>query len=80
MQTKLTLRLEEDLIQQAKSYASRRGQSLSQFVAEYFALLMSDDERDGPELSPVTRSLRGALRASGVDEKDHRKHLEEKYL
>ena len=80
MQTKLTLRLEEDLIRQAKSYAKRRGGSLSQIVANYFVLLVSDGDRVGQELPPVTRSLRGVLRGSGIDEPDYRKHLEEKYL
>jgi hypothetical protein len=80
MQTKLTLRLEETLIQQAKSYAKHRGKSLSQIVADYFALLVSDEEHAGQELAPLTRSLRGALRGSGIDTQDYHKHLEEKYL
>jgi predicted HicB family RNase H-like nuclease len=34
MQTKLTLRLEDQLIEQAKSYAAQAGKSVSQIVAE----------------------------------------------
>ncbi len=80
MQTKLTLRLEATLMQQAKSYAKHRGKSLSQLVADYFTLLVADEERVEQKLAPITRSLKGALYGSGVDEKDYHKHLEEKYL
>lgn len=78
MQTKLTLRLDSELIDRAKVQARTRGKSVSQMVAEYFALL----GRQAPEqaLPPVTRSLRGALRGASVSEADYRKHLEEKYL
>jgi hypothetical protein len=80
MQTKLTLRLEETLINQAKAYAKHRGKSVSQIVADYFALLGSDTQPVGQEVGPITQALRGALRGAGVDEQDYRKHLEEKYL
>jgi len=78
MQTKLTLRLEDSLIQQAKSFAKQHDKSLSQVVADYFKILTKQSEQ--PESSPITRSLIGALDASKIDEKDYKKHLEEKYL
>lgn len=80
MQTKLTLRLEDQLIEQAKTYAARAGKSVSQIVADYFKLLAS--EKTGP-VSPsatVTQSLRGLLREAKLDEKDYRKYLEDKHL
>ena len=78
MQTKLTLRLEEQLIERAKAHAKKRGKSVSQMVADYFALLDRDDR---PEtLAPLTRSLHGTLRGTAVDEDTYRGHLEEKYL
>ena len=78
MQTKLTLRLEEQLIERAKAHAKKRGKSVSQMVADYFALL---DREDRPEiLVPLTRSLHGALRSTAVDEDTYRERLEEKYL
>ena len=80
MQTKLTLRLEENLIARAKIFAKRKGKSVSQLVADYFALLGSDGDVTGPEMGPVTRSLRGVLCGSDVDERDYRKHIEDKYL
>ena len=78
MQTKLTLRLEGRLIERAKAHAKKRGKSVSQMVADYFALLDRDDR---PEtLAPLTRSLHGALRGTAVDEDTYREHLKERYL
>ncbi len=78
MQTKLTLRLEEQLIERAKAHAKKRGKSVSQMVADYFALLDRDDQ---PEpLAPLTRSLYGILRDTAANENTYRQHLEEKYL
>ena len=79
MQTKLTLRLEEQLITQAKSYAARAGKSVSQLVADYFALLSSGGKPSRPPAPPLTRSLRGLLRGARLDEPDYRKYLEEKH-
>jgi predicted HicB family RNase H-like nuclease len=42
MQTKLTLRLDDRLIEQAKAYAQEKGRSLSQVVADYFRILNTD--------------------------------------
>jgi hypothetical protein len=78
MQTKLTLRLEDQLIEQAKSYAAQAGKSVSQIVADYFKLLTAPTTGARPS-SPVTRSLRGVLRGAKLDEGDYKKYLEEKY-
>jgi replicative DNA helicase len=80
MQTKLTLRLEDQLIEQAKSYAAQAGKSVSQVVADYFKLLTSEKTKPTSPLTPVTQSLRGLLRESKLDEKDYKKYLEEKHL
>jgi predicted HicB family RNase H-like nuclease len=80
MQTKLTLRLEDRLIEQAKSYAAHSGKSLSQVVADYFKLLTAAKRKSVSPLTPVTQSLRGLLRESKIDEKDYKKFLEEKHL
>jgi len=80
MRTKLTLRLDESLIQRAKIYSRQSGKPISQLVADYFALLfVQPDKQDGPPLPPVTSSLKGVLRGTAVDEKDYGKYLKEKY-
>ncbi|HEX9731329.1 MAG TPA: DUF6364 family protein [Thermoanaerobaculia bacterium] len=80
MHAKLTLRLEEDLIEVAKDYAAKTGKSLSQIVADYFALLTARPAAHDEGTTPLVRSLKGALRAAAVDESDYRRHLEERYL
>ena len=78
MHTKLTLRLDADLIQTAKAEADRRGKSVSQIVGEFFESLASN-QRERPDLPPITSSLVGTLKRRGVSEADYRKHLREKY-
>ncbi len=80
MQTKLTLRLEDELIEQAKSYAAQAGKSVSQVVADYFRILTTEKTRPTTTSTPITMSLRGLLRDSKFDEKDYKKYLEEKHL
>ena len=77
MNTKLTLRLDEALIERAKSLARLRGKSVSQLVSDYFNAL--DGGGRGDEMTPTVRALRGALRGAKLDRSDHRKHLEKKY-
>ncbi|NOX08088.1 MAG: antitoxin [Gammaproteobacteria bacterium] len=78
MQTKLTLRLENTLIKQAKSYAKQHDKSLSQVVSDYFQILTRKDKI--AEVPPITRSLIGILESSYIEEDDYKRHLEEKYL
>ena len=80
MHTKLTLRLDEKLVRRAKAHAKRAGKSVSQMVADYFALLGVQPEDDALELTPTVRSLKGALRGAEIDAEDYRRHLREKYL
>ena len=78
MNTKLTLRLDEDLIASAKRHSAESGRSVSQLVADFFALIDAQDA--GAEVTPRVRSLRGVLASSGLDESDYRRHLVDKYL
>lgn len=78
MQTKLTLRVEDSLIQQAKDYAKKNDKSLSQIVADYFRALT--ESKKLLENAPITQSLIGVLSETKIDESDYKKHLEDKYL
>ncbi|MBD3392654.1 MAG: antitoxin [Chitinivibrionales bacterium] len=80
MKTKLTLRLESDLIGQAKKYARKEGKSISQIVADYFKAIQRRATRQCPGLGPITSQLRGCLKGRAVRKADYRKHLERKYL
>ena len=83
MQTKLTLRLDEELIATAKTWAKGRGISLSQAVASFFAQL--PPKKPSPDLDPWTRRMLGAARRRGpapTDEEVRRgyiNYLEKKY-
>lgn len=79
MNTKLTLRLDQRLIEEAKSEAAKRGKSVSQMVADFFELLSRNSEFEDNNLPPITRSLYGIIEHSEFDENDYKKHLEEKY-
>ncbi|MCU7959069.1 MAG: antitoxin [gamma proteobacterium symbiont of Bathyaustriella thionipta] len=79
MQTKLTLRLEETLIRQAKYYAKQHQRSLSQVVADYFQILTHQQSQES-EVPPITRSLLGMLDSESLGADDYKKYLEEKYL
>lgn len=79
MQTKLTLRLDEELIRRAKKYSEKRGKSVSQIVADYFALLLLQTPEETDALPPLTASLKGILSGTQVDEKDYRKFLKGKH-
>ena len=64
MQTKLTLRLDATLIEQAKAFAAQHDRSVSQLVADYFAALANgrEEARSATLATPVTDSLVGLLR------------------
>ena len=79
MKTKLVLRLDDELINRAQSYAKKSGKSVSQIVADYFSLLDAKPELDTSEFIPLVRSLKGSLKSAKVGKKDYSKYLEEKY-
>lgn len=79
MQTKLTLRMEEELIRQAKAYARRTGKSVSGLVADYFSQLSGPADTSSAPRSPAVRSLVGALRGKDLTEDDYRGHLRRKH-
>lgn len=78
MQTKLTLRLDHRLIQQAKVYAREHGKSLSQVVADYFDVLTKT--RTEADIPPLTKSLIGVIDSTDIDIDDYKQYLEDKYL
>lgn len=79
MQTKLTLRVDSRLISRAKAHAQLTGKSVSQLVADYFAIMDTPISSEANELPPITRELYGALANKSVDEADYHAYLEEKY-
>ena len=80
MNTKLTLRLEEDLIKSAKNHANNIGKSVSQMVADYFYLLDKKSSHKPIQLTPIVRSLKGSLKNTDIDGSDYKSYLEDKFL
>jgi len=79
MNTKLTLRLDDDLIRRAKRHSEKSGKSVSRLVADYFSLIEASDGLDAGELTPRVRSLVGALSGATLDERDYLAYLQEKH-
>ena len=80
MITKLTLRMDANLIESAKEYSSQTGKSVSRIVADLFEIIKNEKVKKEDNLTPTVRSLKGILKGTQLDEKKYRKYLEEKYL
>ncbi len=76
MNTKLTLRMEETLIEQVKLEAKNRGVSLSKLVSDYFELFV----KEARSKASITSKLSGIMSNIILSEKEHKQHLEDKYL
>nr|VFJ57720.1 MAG: hypothetical protein BECKDK2373B_GA0170837_106814 [Candidatus Kentron sp. DK] len=80
MDSELTLKMNDALVQQAKYQAARRGESLSRMFGEFVHSLSENTHRK-QELPPITASLLGIVPGSSrISEEDYKKHLREKYL
>ncbi len=80
MNTKLTLRMDDSLIESAKHYSAQSGKSVSQIVADYFTMIKNEQLGDSHHLTPAVRALKGVLADTGADKSDYFKYLEEKHL
>jgi predicted HicB family RNase H-like nuclease len=80
MNTKLTLRLEDHLIESAKEYSAQTGKSLSKIVSDFFVIIKNEKLKKSTPVTPTVKSLKGILKSSQLSENDYRNHLEEKYL
>lgn len=88
MQTKLTLRIDDALIEKAKRVAAAKGMSISGMVAKLIELIpdpvLEKDEDEIEDLDPWTRSLYGVAssQTSMNDDEikvDYINYLTEKY-
>ncbi|MEX0996113.1 MAG: DUF6364 family protein [Flavobacteriaceae bacterium] len=57
MDTKLTLKLNREVIEKAKQYASNKKMSLSRLVEAYLNSLTSNKESNGFEISSFVKSI-----------------------
>ena len=82
MNTKLTLTIEERIIQRAKKYAQQNGRSLSGIIENYLKILTQEEEKEKKEITPLVKSLQGSFKApKNYDyKKELTDSLSEKYL
>lgn len=79
MNTKLTLKLDNAILEQAKSYAKGKNTSLSKLIESYLGLLV--DPKDTQEVTPLVKSLSGVvnLPKNSDYKKEYKKHVLNKY-
>lgn len=82
MDSKLTLKLDKSVIEQAKEYAKEHQTSLSRLIESYLALLTSKEKKEEEfEISPFVKSISTGVSIS--EDFDYKKEigaiLSEKY-
>lgn len=83
MNTKLTLTIEQEIIERAKNYAKSKNRSLSDIIENYLKMLTkSERNQKGAKLNPIVKSLKGSFKMpkNMNYKKELGNRLEEKYL
>ena len=80
MNTKLTLRVDEHLIESAKEYSAQTGKSVSKIVSDLFVIIKNEKLEKSSSITPTVESLKGVMKESTFSEDDYKRHLEDKYL
>lgn len=76
MDTKLTLKLNSDIIKEAKNYAKDSNTSLSKLIENYLSAITSDTPKRR-KINPIVKSLTGIIT---LDEKKDYRESYTKYL
>ena len=81
MNTKLTLRMKKEIIEQIKMYAMEHDKSVSSLTESlYKSILIKENEKDA-ELTPIAKKYKGILKNDEVDtDKVKLSYLLEKHL
>lgn len=84
MDTKLTIRLNSEVIERAKKYASEQKISLSKLVEAYLDTISKSksDQSDDIQITPLVKSLMGKAGSLPADydyKKEYRDYLDKKY-
>lgn len=76
MNTKLTLSLEQKIIESAKKYARKSGRSLSSIIENYLKVLIEEKDNAENRITPLAKSLRGSFKAPASF--DYKRELSDK--
>lgn len=81
MNTKLTLTIEQSIIEKAKKYAADKGRSLSDIIENYLKIITKEEATQEIEVTPIVKSLKGSFKAPNDFDykKELTKRLSEKY-
>jgi hypothetical protein len=74
MKVKLTLTLDESVIERAKIYAKDKGRSLSDIVENYLNAITSFQRTREVDTTPIVSSLKGSFRTA--EDFDYRREQE----
>ena len=82
MNTKLTLTIEQSVIEKAKKYAKNNERSLSDLIENYLKSLTNSEEKTVENISAQLKSMKGAFKIpKDFDyKKEITERLTEKYL
>lgn len=80
MQSKLTISIDKQVIEQARAFAKGKGRSLSDLIENYLRVVVKSDEQT-VEISPDIKKLQGSLKLPADFEykKELQKSLDKKY-
>jgi len=79
METKLTLKLDQSVIQSVKIYAEKNNRSLSKLVEDYFRNLISENDNTKNIVSPLVHELSGIISENDLKGINYIDYLETKY-
>lgn len=82
MSTKLTLTIDETVFLQAKKYAKKKENSLSNIIENYLKVLVLEASNTDDDLSPIVKSMKSSFSVSPDFDykKELAKRLSDKYL
>lgn len=79
MNTKLTLNIDQNIIEEAKSYAKNNSVSLSKLIENYLLSITAKDSKK-TKISPLVESLTGVISLEDTDyKKEYSDYLSKKY-
>jgi hypothetical protein len=73
MNTKLTLTIDEPVIERAKAYAKEKGRSLSNIIENYLKAITMEQRESDTKITPIVRSMMGSFKAPA--DFDYKKEL-----
>lgn len=80
MNTKLTLKLDKDIIEKAKIYANQHNISLSKMVEKYFLTIVKENKSESFKPTALVKELSGIINLEKNNlQDDYTDHLINKY-